>query len=88
MTYANKLEDAIRSFIRGGMTLQTVFEKKTKFLSGDECMSLMNTYAIPPREVYLLAISHQFDIDQEEFIRLLEEQRDEMKKSKQCKSVD
>jgi alanyl-tRNA synthetase len=79
---------ASRSYIRGGNFLIKVFRKDTKILSSEECMHLMNTYGIPPEYVFLMALSHEFTIDTPGFLDLIEEQKEQSKKMKQCGEKD
>ncbi len=79
-----KIKSAYKAFSRGGDFLQRVFREGKRILSGEDCMYLFNTYAIPPREIILMAISHHFHIEHEEFAKLLGEQREISKNMRQC----
>lgn len=79
----HEIRCAEKASIRGGDFLQKVFVGK-KHLNGEECLQVFNTYAIHPREVYLMAFSHGCSIDSEDFIRLIVEQDERMRNSKLC----
>jgi alanyl-tRNA synthetase len=74
---------AERTFVRAGNFLKEVFDKQHKQLSGEDCMKLFNWYGIKPSQIKLMAISHNFQIDESEFINLLCEQKE---RDKQIKS--
>lgn len=84
MEYENQIKNAIKSYYRGGPFLVKIFTKPEKILTSNDCMFLFNTYAILPRDVVLMAISHGFEIDEQGFCKLLEEQRERLKNTKQC----
>jgi len=75
---------AERIFRRGGNFLIRIFTKPEKKLMGTECMQLKDTYGFRPEAVYLMAKSHGFEIDYDEFGRLLDE---EEKKYKMIKAL-
>ena len=77
--YKLKFISAERSYYRGGALLKRLLSKPEKYLSGKEALSIFNTYAIPPYELKLLLMSHGFAFDENEFIRLLIDQKERSK---------
>jgi alanyl-tRNA synthetase len=75
---------AERIFRRGGNFLVKVFTKPEKVLSGMECMQLKDIYGIDPEDVYLMAKSHGFEIDYDEFGLLLDKDDKEKKHIRMC----
>lgn len=63
-----------RTFRRGGNFLIRIFTKPEKVLMGSECIQLKDTYGLHPEAIYLMAKSHGFEIDYDEFGRLLDEE--------------
>lgn len=81
-----KIEMTYKIYKRAGDYLKTIFLKEEKFLSGVECLKIMHWYGISPQNVVLIALSHGFDIDKEEFARLLDEENEKSKWMKPCQS--
>lgn len=75
---------AERTFRRGGNFLIRVFTKPEKILSGQECMQLKDTYGIKPEDIYLMARSHGFIIDCDEFGFLLDKDDESKKHTGMC----
>lgn len=73
---------AERCYYRGGNILKNKLSKPEKILSGQDALDIFNAYGLPPRYLKLMAMSHGFQIDKKEFIRLLEEQKDRFKNMK------
>ena len=69
-----RIESGHRAVKRGGDFLQTIFNKTTRVLTGDEALRLFNTYGIRIEELVKLIYSHRFTFDEQEFARLLAEQ--------------
>jgi alanyl-tRNA synthetase len=84
MNYEDEVKYARKAFHRGGNFLVKIFTKPEKFLTSSECLYIFNTYGIKPRDLLLMAVSHGFEIDEEGFCKLLEEQREQFKNMKQC----
>jgi len=84
MRMIDDFERAKKAYFRGGNFLEKVFDKDEMLLSGEEMMSLFNTYGIPPYELALMCYSHSFDFDKEGFEKLLNEQKERSKNMKQC----
>lgn len=75
---------ADKAYRRGGDYIKKVFQNPDKELSGQECMNIMNIYGMYPRDIYLMAISHGFQINKEDFVNLYNEQREISKNMRQC----
>ena len=78
----HKLLCAEKSYFRGGGIMKRILSKPEKYLSGEEILSLFNTYGIGVRELKLLIMSHGCDGDYQEFLKLLDEQRETSKNMK------
>lgn len=76
----NYIENGNITFKRAGDFIIKVFEKESKQLSGEEADKIKNWYGFGPDQVVLLAISHGFTIDQDQFEKLLEEQLERNRK--------
>lgn len=75
---------AERTFRRGGNFLVRVFTKPEKVLNGMECMQIKDTYGMRPEDVYLMAKSHGFIIDYDEFALLLDKDDEDKKHVRMC----
>ena len=77
-----KIESCKRAIYRGGPFLFRVFHDGKKHLSGKDCMELKNTYGMRIEYIMMLANSHGFWVDEEEFIKELEDEEVKMKNIK------
>ncbi len=53
-------------------------------LSGKDALEIMNTLGQPLHIIILIANSHGLDVDEEEFNKLREEQKQRCKNARQC----
>jgi alanyl-tRNA synthetase len=86
MSEENKLKilNGYRAFKRAGPFIRDIFKNPSKKLTGEEALRIYNQYGISPSNIVLLALSHDFEIDKEKFICLLDEQEEEMKNRVLC----
>ena len=73
MNNLDRIESAYRTFRRGGNFLQDVFKKEDKKLTPEECLKLKNTYGIRMEDVVKMAISHDFYINKESLVKIMDE---------------
>lgn len=67
-------------YYRGGGILKHIFTKPKDIpLSGENCMTIFNTYGFTPELVVVLCYSHGYSIDKQRFSELLYEQKNKMK---------
>lgn len=78
---------AERAYFRGGNLLRDKLKKFDKILSGKDMLDLFNTYGLTPYNLKLLAYSHGFELNEENFLILLEEQEEKMKNVKPCNTI-
>lgn len=84
MNSLDRIESGYKAFKRAGDFIVKVFQKENKLLTGEECQKIKDWYGIPSHIVILLALSHGFDVDKENFARLLDEDAEKSKKMSQC----
>ena len=82
--YNQRLIVAEKAYYRGGSQLKMLLSKPEKYLSGQEALSIYNTYGVPPYELKILLMSHGVSFDEDAFIELLNEQNERYKNMKQC----
>lgn len=75
----HKLHCGEKQFFRGGSILKNLTSRPEKYLTGEEILSIFNSYGIEPRQLKILLLSHGCDGDYDEFVRLLEEQHERSK---------
>lgn len=80
----NKLNIGAKAYFRGGNVLKNVLVKSREIVSGEDALLIFNTYGISPRELNILFLSHGLEIDDDSFCKLLEEQIERSKNTKQC----
>ena len=82
--YNSKIDCGKKAYFRGGYMLKNILSKPEKYLSGEDILSIFNTYGIHPRELVLLILSHGCEGDFDRFIELIWKQIEISKDSIQC----
>jgi hypothetical protein len=80
----HKLNSGEKTYFRAGPILKNLTSRPEKYLTGKEILLIYNSYAVEPRQLKILLLSHGCDGDYDEFIRLFEEQNERTKNMRQC----
>jgi alanyl-tRNA synthetase len=82
----NNIERVKKSIKRAGDLLPMIMgnERDIPRLSGEDVLYIFNTYAIPLETIILIAHSHNLEVDEIRFEKLLEDQEERYKNMKQC----
>lgn len=83
--YADRIIHASKALKRGGNLLIDTFKNRTSYvLSGKEALDLYNTFGIRIENLCLLIWSHECGFDEQEFLHLLDKQRNRITKCAVC----
>jgi alanyl-tRNA synthetase len=80
------LIEADKIYHRGESHMKLILTKQYKVLSGEDCLSLFNTYGLPVKYLKILILSHGYKMNEKEFMHLLLEQEERHKNTRQCKN--
>lgn len=81
-----RLYDAHKAIKRAGHNCLYKLFHNSNIMSGEDALQVFNTFGIPLPIIILIANSHGYSVDEAEFNRLHEIQKERMKNCKQCDS--